>query len=162
MRGGQSVKVVRLTVRYDCWQVCQVSDENPDGDMASRAACRCSLPGFDSSKWDPSADPRAAADAERLASDVAGHAYQAGISLDFDLDRDGCPRGWADSHFGATVMRYAGARSLDSPVRTQNVRLLGRVLRDEEPPTRLLDMVAYGEAAEDSCLAWFREVVNRQ
>jgi hypothetical protein len=162
MRGASTVKVVRLTVRYDCSQVCGMTDENPSGDMASRRACRCSLPGFDSATWDPEADPRAAADAERLASDLAGHAYQAGISLEgFELDVDGCPRGWADAAFGVSVMRYAGARTYDEPRPAMTARMLGKTMHPDENTERLQNMVDCGIAVEDRCYAWFRQVVNR-
>jgi hypothetical protein len=160
MRGGKHVTVVYLRTLYDCEALCQKGPDD-DGDMRARAACRCSLPGFDPARWDPDACPGAAADAERLVSELEGHAYHAGFPLDHVLDRDGCPRGWADSTFGASVMRYAGTRSHDSPQRSLNVMMLGRVMRDEETPTRLLELVRYGEAAEDNCMAHYHGVVSR-
>jgi hypothetical protein len=159
-RGAQTVSVVRLQPLYDCAKLCGRYGSE-EGDPLTRAAMRCSLPGYDCSRWDPEADPRSAGIAETMALSLHGHAEHAGIALDFELARDGCPRGWADSAFGASVMRYAGARSLDSPIRSRNLRLEGRVMRDPEPPERLLDMVDYGVAAEDNCYIYFHEVLRR-
>jgi hypothetical protein len=160
VRGEKHVTVVHLRALYDCAAICQ-REGGDEGDPAVRAACRCSLPGFDSSRWDPAAHPRAAAEVEGKLLTLEAHAAKAGFALDHVLDRDGCPRGWADSHFGASVMRYAGTRSCESPMRSLNIRLQGRVMRDEEPPTRLLDLVDYGIAAEDNALAYYHEVVRR-
>jgi hypothetical protein len=159
MRGGKHVKVIYLRTLYDCSALCQ-RHSGSEGNDAVRAAYRCSLPGFDPARWDPAAHPESATDAERMAESLQGQAVRSGIALDWDLDRDGCPRGWADSFFGGSVMRYAGARSRDSHLRTLNALQLGRILRDEEPPTRLLELVRYGEAAEDNAYEVFRQVVN--
>jgi hypothetical protein len=103
---------------------------------------RCSLPGFDPARWSSAANPGAAADAERLASTMLHQADGRGMAVDFELDRDGCPRGWMLSRFVGSVLPFTSPRGSESPVRGQNVRLLGRVMRDPEEPTRLLDWVA--------------------
>lgn len=153
-RDGKNVPTVRLGVLYDCEEMCGRTAKDA-GRMKDRAACRCSLPGFDPQRWDPAASPDAAADAELRADTMQCQAQSRGIALDFDLDRDGCPWGWVVSRFPASVMVYTGTRGSDSPVRSQNLRLLGRVLRDPEPPNRLLEHVAHAETLEDAAYSHY-------
>lgn len=129
-----------------------------EGRAKDRAACRCSLPGFDPATWDPSASPGAAAEAEIKAQTVAMLADAQNVPLDFELARDGCPWGWVVSRFATSVMAYVGRRDPESVVRGQNTRLLARLLRDPEEPTRLLELVSYAEHFEDAAYAHYWEV----
>jgi hypothetical protein len=142
---------------YDCADICGRT-RTDEGNMRTRAACRCSLPGFDSSRWDRTAHPDAAAQVEALADELRALASIQGVTLDFDLDRDGCPYGWMVSRFPSSVMDYVGRRYVDSARRDVNVRLLGRIMRDPEEPTRLLDWVRYAETVEDGAYQHGREV----
>lgn len=101
-----------------------------------------------------------AEEAERRAAELSGTAARQGIDLNLDLDRDGCPWGWALSRFASSVECYVGRRDDKSPVRAQNLRLLRRVLRDDEEPTELLAAVELYEAYEDGAYALFREIKN--
>lgn len=76
--------------------------------------------------------------------------------IGFDLDTHGCPWGWRLSGFAQSVERYMGRRSVDSPVRAPNLLLMRRMLRDEEPPERLAEMVALAEAYEDGAFAYYQ------
>jgi hypothetical protein len=119
------------------------------------------LPDFDPSTWDPAADKQAARDAEWRASEITGLAKARGVPLDFDLDRDGCPWGWAASRYAMSVSEYTGQRSTDSPIRSQNPKLWRRAMRDEVEPTELFEAVSLLEACEDGCFAQFHDAVNR-
>lgn len=83
-----------------------------------------------------------------------------GVALDFDLDRDGCPWGWVVSRFATSVMDYVGRRDAESSRRDVNVRMLARIMRDPEEPTRLLEWVRYAEAVEDGAFGHYWEVRN--
>jgi hypothetical protein len=148
---------VRLRVLYSCESLCERTATEP-GNMRARAACRCSLPGFDPQRWDPAAHPGAAAEAKALAAEMVAHAANRNIPLDFDLDRDGCPRGWMLARFPNSVQVYAGTRGMDSPLRMLPNRLR---FRDPPPSTRLLEWVDYAEALEDGAISYYHEVVNR-
>ena len=123
-----------------------------------RRACRCSLPGFDASTWDPAANPDAAHEAEQLAADVAAVARSRGVPLDFELDRDGCPFGWAVSRFPGSVTAYTGATTGEGP-RSMNTWLLALAIRGEVSD-RMRDAVTRLEALEDGAYAAYRRVVN--
>ncbi len=158
--GKEHVRRVYLRPLYDCKQLCKLTATDP-GDMRVRRACRCSLPGFDSATWDPAAHPEAASEAEDLAATLRVHALAQGVALEFDIDADGCPWGWAVSRFALSVAVYIEPRSADSPVRSQNARLWRRVMRDEDEPTRLLDWVRVAERFEDSTYNYYHEVLAR-
>jgi hypothetical protein len=160
-QGEQQVRRVHLRSLYDCEQLCGRTSTDP-GRMADRRACRCSLPGFDSSTWDPAACPEAAAEAEGLHESLIAHAANQGVALEHDLDTDGCPWGWVVSRFASSVAAYIEPRSSDSPVRSQNARLWRRTMRDETEPTRLLDWVRYAERIEDGTYSYFHEVASRR
>jgi hypothetical protein len=156
---GQSRTTWRLRLLYDCADICGRTRTN-EGRMKDRAACRCSLPGFDPARWDPAVSLDAAAQVEALADELRALASIQGVGLDFDLDRDGCPYGWMVSRFAGSVMDYVGRRDSDSIKRDINVRLLGRIMRDPEEPTRLLDWVRYAETIEDGAYQHGREVAS--
>jgi hypothetical protein len=158
--GGQTIRRVRLQQLYDCESICRRTTTS-EGDMSMRRACRCSLPGFDSSTWDRAANPGAAEEAEQLAGTVRMAALARRLHLDFDLDRDGCPYGWAVSHFGHTIEQYTGTRDADSPVRSMNMWLLARAIRDDVPD-RLRHWVTHAEALEDGAFSHYRRVVDSQ
>jgi hypothetical protein len=152
--GTPGQRIVRLRSLYDCADMCGRSRAD-DGRMQDRAACRCSLPGFDSARWDPAASPDAAAQAEALADELRVLAEVQGVSSDFDLDRDGCPWGWVVSRFANSVMEYAGRRDFDSVRRDQNPRLW---LREPKPDRRLLDWIRYAETVEDGAFSYGAKV----
>lgn len=135
--------------------MCGVSREEPDGDMDARAAMRCSLPGFDPSRWNADACPGAAHQAEMTLSSLIYGAEQQGVHLDHDLDRDGCPWGWALSTFAASVAKYSEPRNADSPVRRDSARLW---LREPKADARLLHWVSWLEDVEDGAYGRYREV----
>lgn len=145
---------MRLRSLYDCEDMCGRT-RSDEGRAKDRAACRCSLPGFDAARWDPTASPEAAAQADQLADELRVLADVQGLDVDFDLDRDGCPWGWVVSHFAASVSRYSSPRDGDSVRRGQNTRLW---LRDPNPDARLLDWVAHLEAVEDGAYAYGAKV----
>jgi hypothetical protein len=145
-------KRVSLRVLYSCEEQCGRTRTSA-GDPRARAASRCSLPDFDPERWDPSADLGAAADAEWRAAEIHG--------VDFELDRDGCPFGWALSPFAQSVAVYMGQRETDSRVRSPSLRLSRRMLRDEIEPEDLILAVEYAEAHEDGAFARFHEVCSR-
>lgn len=144
----------RLAPLYSCEQLCGRCDGKP-GDPKVRAAMRCSLPDFDPASWDPTADPEAAAEAERFAGDLVGSAANQGNDLDLDLDRDGCPWGWALSRFASTVRQYVGRRSLDDPRRSLSLRMEWILRRADERPDRVIEAVEHLENHEDGALALF-------
>lgn len=152
------MRTVHLRTLFDCESLCQMHPEQPDGDPHARAACRCTLPGFDHARWDPDACPDAAREAEQLLSSLVHGAEQQGISLDHDLDRDGCPFGWAASHFSATVAACSSPRDASSPVRSQNALLW---LREPRASQHLIKSVQYLEAVEDGAYSRFRALCNR-
>ena len=123
------------------------------GKPSLRAASRCSLPDWDPEDWDESADPEAAAYAEE-------QAQQLPPTLGFDFERDGCPWGWATSPYAVSVTEYMGRRSVDSDVRAPSLRLMRRMLRDEEEPIDLLDAVTIAEAYEDGAFAQFHALAK--
>lgn len=122
---------------------------------------RCSLPDMDPATWDPEADKVAASDAEYAAATLVSFADRQQLDLDFELDRDGCPWGWATSRWSVSVSEYMGQRSTDSPVRSLNPKLWRRMMRDEAEPTELLDAVALLAAYQDGAYAQFHEILNR-
>ena len=125
--------------------------------MRARAAMRCSLPDFDPAQWNPRADRSAAAEADDLLGTLRGLAHKCRIELDHDLDRDGCPWGWAVSRWATSVAAYMGRRDVDSEVRATNTRMLARLMRGEQSQD-LLDWVAWAEATEDAALRFYHEV----
>lgn len=132
-----------------------------EGNRSQRAACRCSLIDFDPEAWDREADPAAAFEAEWRAQEIADLATHQGIELDFELDRDGCPWGWAQCRFVLHVASFTGQRSADSPLRTPSLRMTRRMLRDDEEPLELFDLVCLAEGWEDGCFALYRERLMR-
>ncbi len=158
--GKDQVRRVYLRSLYSCEKMCGRTLTEP-GRMKDRAACRCSLPGFDPATWDPSGNPDAAHEAEETALALQGHAEHQGVALDFDLDVDGCPWGWVVSRFAGSVMDYTGKRDSGSPVRSPNARLWRRTMRDAEEPTRLLEWVRYAERVEDGTFDYYHEVASK-
>lgn len=155
----QHVRTVRLRPLYDCADMCGRTRTDP-GDMRARAACRCSLPGFDPTRWNPAAHPDAAAEAEAKAAEMVAIAAKQRVPLDFDLDQDGCPWGWVVSEFAGSVLAYTSRRDPDSVKRDRNIRLDARVMRDPEVPERLLELVQRLESYEDAAYRLYHEVVN--
>lgn len=112
---------------------------------------RCSLPDFDPAKWDPRADPEAAAEAERFASDLVISASSQGARLDHELDTHGCPWGWANARFPSDLLRYVGRRTRDDPRRSLSLRM-ERALRQGTATDRLIDAVDSFANHEDGAL----------
>ncbi len=158
-RGKDQVRRVYLRSLYDCEKLCGRTLTEP-GRIKDRAACRCSLPGFDAATWDRRASLGAAEEAEQIAESLRVHIERHGLAVDFDLDTDGCPWGWVVSRFATSVMDYVGSRDADSRIRSQNPRLWRRTMRDEEEPTRLLGWVRYAERIEDATFDFYHEVVS--
>lgn len=152
----QGRKHISLRVFHSCAELCGRTRDNPAGDRKARAAARCSLPDFDPAAWDPDADPEVAAEAESLAAMIHTH------DIGFELDTHGCPWGWRLSGFATSVERYIGKRSVDSPIRGQNLLLMRRMLRDEEVPERLVEMVTLAEAYEDGVYAKYNGIRSQQ
>lgn len=149
------VRRVGLRALYSCEEQCGRTRTDP-GDFKSRAASRCSLVDFDPEAWDPNAYPVVAAEAEEKFQEIQDLILAGRLSLDIDLDLDGCPWGWALSPFAESVAAYTGRRDEHSPARSQNLRLLRRVLRDEDEPTGLLEAVEVAESYEDGVFRQFR------
>jgi hypothetical protein len=118
-----------------------------------RAAYRCSLPDFDPAAWDHRTDPYAAADAERLASDLIAEAAMQGVDLAFDFAVHGCPWGWANSRFATLLREYVGERTLEDPRRGMALDLEWLMRRAAERPTRIIDLVKHYTRHEDAALA---------
>lgn len=118
---------------------------------------RCSLPDFDPAKWDPRADRSAAAEADDLLGTLRGLASKQRLTLDHELDRDGCPWGWVVSRWATSVAAYMGRRDSDSEVRGINQRMLARLMRGDDTDD-LLGWVAYAEAVEDGAFRFYHEV----
>lgn len=150
-------KRIGLQSLYSCRDMCGRRGSDA-GDPTSRAAARCSLPDIDPTTWDPSTNPEAAREAEERAAEMMGLAERQGLDLDFDLDRDGCPRGWALSTFATSVSRFMGRRGPSSSMRTANDRTQWHVIHDAARPDRLLDAVEIAEAAEDGCFSLYAEI----
>lgn len=83
-----------------------------------------------------------------------------GVTLDFELDRDGCPEGWAQSGYARSVAEFMGSRSDTGWV--PSLRLTRRMLRDKREPTRLLDAVAIAEAQHDGAMRLIREAASHE
>ena len=158
--GGKHVRTVRLRALYDCAEMCGRTATDP-GDMRTRAACRCSLPGFDSSTWDPNADRLAAADAQSTLDDLIAVAHHQHVELDHDLDRDGCPWGWVVCRFATSVGAYLGTRGVDSPLRSSSPWLLAKLAQPGPMPTRLLELVDRSTAHEDNAYAYYHQVLAK-
>lgn len=151
-QGGK--KRVRLASGYSCSKMC-------GGDERRRAAMRCSLPDFDPSRWDPAADRDVAAEAEMLGEEMIGMAKSQHIELDWKLDRDGCPWGWAQSKFVRSLQSFMGSRSVDESTRTPSLRLQRKMMRDEDEPLEIFNLVRQAEAWEDGAYAYFHQAVMR-
>jgi hypothetical protein len=92
-----------------------------------------------------------------LAQDLVGMARVQGLDglLDFELERDGCPWGWAQSRYVQELSSFVGTRGVDSATRSPSLRLLRRMTMDEREPIELLDAVRETEAWEDGAWAYF-------
>lgn len=124
---------------------------------------RCSLPGFDPAAWDPNADEDAAEQAERYASDLIASAANQGVHLDLDLDRDGCPWGWANSRYASSVLQYVGRRGRgDDPRRSLSLRMEWLLRRAPERPDRHIEAVELIENHEEGALALYQREIDRK
>lgn len=158
-QGEKHVRTVRLRSLYDCREMCGRT-AGSSGEPSCRAAARCSLPDFDRALWDPQADRLAAAEAQSKLDELIGSAARQNYDLDHDLDRDGCPWGWAISGFATSVTRYLGARSTDSPVRSTSPWLTARAAQPGPMPTRMLELLDLAAAHEDNAYAYFQRVIR--
>lgn len=140
--------------------MCGLTPANPCGDRRARAASRCSLPDWDPSTWDRKADRAAAGDAETKAGEIMDELAKAGVHLDFELDRDGCPMGWAVSRFARSVAGFQGTRTLDDPRRTPHYSMTRAIQRDDANTDRIITAVERLEAAEDGAFALYHEIRN--
>lgn len=154
---------MRLRALYDCRDICGRVPGKPDSEetTACRAACRCSLPDFDPARWDENADRLAAAEAGSKLGELIALAHHQRFELDHDLDRDGCPWGWAVSTFATSVANYMGQRSADSPARNPSAWMLARLAQPGPMPVRLLELVDRATAHEDNAFAYYHKVVSR-
>lgn len=152
---GEGKRSFRIGPVYSCSN-CGVTRENPAGHHKIRAAMRCSLPGFDRAAWDPKAHREAAAEAERIAGELA-----ASSGLDFNLDRDGCGQGWALCRFAQSIDRFKGQRTRDDPRRQPSYHMQ-RALQMPASPDRLIDAVEFLEAHEDGAFSIFQRMRESQ
>jgi len=159
--GLRDTHKIRLGPIYSCEEMCGRTALSP-GDLAKRAACRCSLVDFGPEAWDRDADPGAAFEAEWRAEEINALALSQRIKLDFDLDRDGCPWGWAQSRFALYVASFMGSRTSTSTTRTPSLRMTRRMIRDDEEPLELYEWARLAEAWEDGSYSLYHERLNRR